>query len=141
MSDERRLDPSVLEQALGQFDSALAEHAAEPDRRAFRDSVIIHYLFTYELVIQAIKRYLELHSTNSGEVDLLSFQTLIRRADDLGLVQTGWPEFNKFREARNAVAHTYNEQRAQQVLGIATEFATEARFLVDTIKRRLADGQ
>jgi nucleotidyltransferase substrate binding protein (TIGR01987 family) len=141
MSDARRLDTSVLEQALSQFEAALAEHAAEPQRRAFRDSVIMHYLFTYELVVQAIKRYLELESLKSAEVGDLTFQSLIRRADDLGLVRTGWPEFGRFREARNAIAHTYNERRALEVLGVAKEFASEARVVLDNLKRRLADGQ
>ena len=141
MSDARRLDTSVLEQAVGQLDAALAEHAAEPQRRAFRDSVIMHYLFTYELVVQAIKRYIELESMKSGEAGDLTLQKLIRRADDLGMVRIGWPEFVKFREARNVIAHTYNERRALEVLGVAREFAGEARMLLDKLKRRLADGE
>jgi nucleotidyltransferase substrate binding protein (TIGR01987 family) len=140
MSDSRRLDLSVLKQALHQFESALADHAAEPQRRANRDSVIMHYLFTYELAIQAIKRYVEMESLKSVDAGDLTFQGLIRRADDLAIVRTGWPEFSKFRTARNAVAHTYNEQRALEVLGVAKEFAAEARILLNNLEGRLANG-
>jgi nucleotidyltransferase substrate binding protein (TIGR01987 family) len=141
MSDTRRLDTSVLEQALAQLDAALAEYADEPQLRAYRDSVIIHYLFTYELVVQAIKRYLETQSLKSSEVDTLTFQTMVRRADDAGLLRSGWPEFSRFRDARNAIAHTYNEQRAREVLSVAKEFAAEARLLLDNLKRRLANAE
>lgn len=140
MSDATRLDLSLLEQALGQFDASLSEYAHEPQRRANRDSVVMHFLFTYELAIQAIKRYLELQSLQSSEVPDISFQTLIRRADAHGLVRTGWPGFGKFRDARNAIAHTYNEKRALEIVAMAGEFAAEARLLLNNLRGKLADG-
>ena len=140
MSDSNRLDLSLLEQALSQFDTALSEYTAEPERRANRDSVVMHFLFTYELAVQAMKRYLELQSLKSAEVQDISFQTLIRRADAHGLVRTGWPGFGRFRDSRNAIAHTYNEKRALEIVAMAGEFAAEAHFLLANLKRRLADG-
>ena len=68
MSASNRLDLSFLKQALKQFNRAIAEYETEPDRRANRDSVVMHFLFTFELTMQAIKRYLELQSLKSGEV-------------------------------------------------------------------------
>jgi nucleotidyltransferase substrate binding protein (TIGR01987 family) len=142
MSDSRRLDLSFLEQASKQFDTSLAEYEAEPQRCAYRDSVVMHFLFTYELAIQAIKRYLELESLKSAaEGSTIGFQTLIRRADALGIVQTGWPGFGRFRDARNAVAHTYDEKRALEVTRMAKEFAEEVRFLLDQLEGRVADGE
>ena len=79
------LDLSFLESALRQFATALDEFKTEPARRANRDSVVIHFLLTWELSIQAIKRYLELESIKSSELPIISFQTLIRRADALGI--------------------------------------------------------
>ena len=139
MSSSNRLDLSFLKQALKQFDLAIAEYEAEPERRANRDSVVMHFLFTFELTMQAIKRYLELQSLKSDQVSDLSFQTIIRRADDLGIVRTGWPGFGKFRDARNAIAHSYTEERANEVLGWAKEFAAEAHFLLKALERRAAD--
>lgn len=137
-----RLDLSLLDSALKQFDTALAEYKAEPQRRANRDSVVIHFLLTWELSIQAIKRFLELESLKSAEVPTISFQTMIRRADALGILRTGWPEFGNFREARNAIAHTYDEVRAQAVVAVASNFAAEARTLLANLHaRRLADDE
>jgi nucleotidyltransferase substrate binding protein (TIGR01987 family) len=141
MSDTSRLDLSFLRQALKQFDTALAEYAMEPERRANRDSVVIHFLLTYDLFIQAVKRYLALQSVKDSELPDISFQTIIRRADAHGLLRTGWPGFGKYRDARNAIAHTYNEKRAMAVVEFANEFASESRFLLDSLERRLADAQ
>ena len=139
MSSSPRLDLSYLDQVLKQFDTALAEYAAEPNRRANRDSIVMHYLLTWELSIQAIKRYLELESLKSSEVPTLSFQTMIRRADALGILRTGWPGFGKFRDARNAIAHTYDERHAREVVTMATEFAQEARILLENLQGRMSN--
>ena len=141
MSDTVRLDLSFLEQALKQFETALAEYKDEPQRRANRDSVNMHFLFTWELSIQAIKRYLELESIKAAELPTISFQTMIRRADSLGILRTGWPGFGKFRDARNAIAHTYNEEKALAVVAMAGNFAEEAHALLENLKRRLTDGE
>ena len=141
MSPSGRLDPSFLEQALKQLETALAEYKAEPQRKANRDSVVMHFLLTWELAVQAIKRYLELESLKSAEVPTLSFQTMIRRADALGILRTGWPGFGKYRDARNAIAHTYNEDLALAVVAMAFDFAQEARILLENLKLRLGDDE
>ena len=141
MSASSRLDLSFLDQSLKQFDTALAEYRDEPQRRANRDSVNMHFLFTWELSIQAIKRYLELESLKAADLPIISFQAMIRRADALGILRTGWPDFGKFRDARNAIAHTYNEERALAVVAIAAHFAEEAHFLLENLKERLTDDE
>ena len=141
MSDSRRLNLSFLDQALKQFDVALTEYRDEPERRANRDSVALHFEIVWELVFQAIKRYLELESLKADEVPTLSFQTLVRRADALGILLTGWPGFAKFRDARNAIAHMYDQARANLIVKTAPDFAEEARFILDTLKGRLSDEE
>jgi hypothetical protein len=141
MSYPARLDLSFLDQALNQFDIALAEYREEPQRRANRDSVNMHFLISWELSIQAIKRYLELESIKAAELPTISFQTMIRRADALGIIRTGWPGFGEYRDARNAIAHTYNEVKALAVLNMAVKFAEEAHILLENLRKRLADGE
>ena len=126
MSNSRRLNLSFLDQAVSQFDLALAEYREEPGRRANRDSVALHYQIVWELVFQAIKRYLELESLKADEVSALTFQTLVRRADALGILRTGWPGFGEFRDARNAISHMYDQARAVLIVKAAPEFAKEA---------------
>ncbi len=136
-----RLELSFLSQALSQMQLALREYTEEPGRRANRDSVVMHFLIVYELAIQAIKRYVELESLRPDEVPEISFQTMIRRADELEIVRNGWPAFRRFRDARNSIAHTYTERRALEVVAFAREFADEAAFLLDRLERRQSDGE
>jgi hypothetical protein len=134
MSEPRRLNLSLLERALQQLETALREQAEEPARRAFRDSVVMHYLFTCEPAIQAIKRFVALQSLKSNGDEELSFQKVIRRADELGVLGTGWPEFNRYREGRNAVTHTYSETQAMAVLDLAATFTADVRHLLLRIR-------
>ena len=139
MSDERRFSLVPLESALAQFDLAIKELQEEPQRRSNRDSVALHYMIVWNLLFQAISRYLEDQSVKSVEAADASFQKLIRRADALVLVQTSWPEFGRFRDARNAIAHIYDQPRASMIVDAAPAFAAEAHFVLDTLRRRVRD--
>ena len=139
MMDERRLNLSPLEGALAQFDLALSEFKDEPERRSNRDSVALPYMIVWNLLIQAIERYLEKQSVKSFDAADASFQKLVRRADALGLVQTGWPGFKLYEDARNAIAHMYDEPKANMIVQAAPGFAAEARFILDTLKERSSD--
>lgn len=138
MNASQRLDLSFLSKALGQLRLSLEEYKEEPGRRANRDSVVVHFLIVYELAVQAIKRYVEQESLKPDEVPEISFQTMIRRADALEIIRSGWPKFREFRDARNTIAHTYTEQRALEVVAFAQDFANEAAFLLKQLERRQA---
>ena len=140
MMDERRLDLAPLESALSQFDLALSEYHAEPDRRAYRDSVALHYMIVWNLLFQVIGRYLEQQSVKPFEITDASFQKIVRRADALGLVRTGWPEFGRFKDARNAIAHMYNQPKANMIVQAAPDFAAEAHFVLKILKERMSDA-
>ena len=140
MSEERRLDLAPLQSSLSQLDRALNEYAQEPDRRANRDSVALHYMIVWNLLFPAITRYLELQSVKRFEGVEASFEKVIRRADALELIKTGWPGFGKFRDARNAIAHMYDQPHAQLIVEAAPAFADEAHFVLDKLKERLDDA-
>jgi nucleotidyltransferase substrate binding protein (TIGR01987 family) len=137
MNDISGLDMSLLARAVGRLDESLADYAVNPNKDYLRDSVIVRFMFTYELSLKTLLRFMEETGTSS-EIASLGFQTMIRRADDRGLLQKGWPEWKDYRDARNLVAHTYNEERAMSVARAAGDFAVEARFLHDAIVRRLS---
>ena len=50
-----------------------------------------------------------------------------------------WEDFIVFRDARNAIAHTYSEQRAQSVVQLASGFADNVEFLLGQLKVKLSD--
>jgi nucleotidyltransferase substrate binding protein (TIGR01987 family) len=139
MSDERRLDLGLLERALAQFKRALNEYAMHPQEEAYRDSVVMRYVFTYELCVQVLRRYVQLEHRKPLPEDELRTPRVIRRANALGVVRTEWEEFATFRDARNAVAHTYSEAKAIAVATVAARFAEEAQYVLDQVKERF-DG-
>ena len=133
------IDISPLKRALTQLEVALQARAEKPADDLIRDAVIQRFEFTYELSVRVLRRYLKHIAASDEEVDELSFRELIRRANELNLLQGSVPEWAAFRQARTDTVHTYNEIRAAEVAAAAKEFAREARVLLDNLSRRLSE--
>lgn len=131
------IDISPLKQALSQLEIALQARAKKPNDALIRDAVIQRFEFTYELSVRMLRRYLKHIAASDDEVNELTFRELIRRANEVGLLQGGVPEWAEFRQARTDTVHTYNELRAAEVAAAAKEFAREAHVLFDNLSRRL----
>jgi nucleotidyltransferase substrate binding protein (TIGR01987 family) len=102
-------DRTLLE--LRKFDDALAtleESAAENETRQARDSLLLRYVYTFEMAWQAMR--LVLADKGDMETPRVAFSTLetafaTNMIGDAAL----WKEI---REARNAVVHAYDEDEA-----------------------------
>ncbi len=141
MSDQGEQEPVDLElfgRALAQLHTALAALDAEPENPFIRDSVVKRYEFTYELALRSLSRYLQTSAFSSVEVEDLTLQGVVRRADRAELLLTGWPEWRRFREARNQTAHTYSQQKANAVIETARDFVAEADNLFRRLTERMA---
>lgn len=126
---------SQLEEALEIYDSELTE--ADPRlKRHMRAAVIQAFEFTYELSFKMIKRYLELASANPVEVDDMSFNDVIREASKQSLVQAELVVWREYRRNRGTTSHTYNEQKAQEVLHSVPDFLTESRYLLTQLDKK-----
>jgi nucleotidyltransferase substrate binding protein (TIGR01987 family) len=136
--DPAEIDIAPFGRALGQLVSGLAALDARSSDTLIRDGVIQRFEFTYELAVRTLRRYLLSTALSPTAVQDLDFQDLIRRADEEGLLRTGWPEWKAFRKARTDTTHTYNEERAVEVLAEVREFAMEAQVLFDNLSRRLS---
>ncbi len=136
--NDQRLDLGLLERALVQLKRALAEYAAHPETEAYRDSVVMRFVFTYELCMQVMTRYVQLEHKKPVPESELTVPRIVRRANALGVLKGEWEDFAAFRDARNAVAHTYNEAKAIRVVELANRFAEEVRFLLDKVRERLS---
>lgn len=121
-----------LEKAIGYANSPLA--ASDPGlREQLRNSVIQCFEFTYELSHKMLKRYLESTSASPDEVDLSTFQNLIRTANEKGLLRSDWTKWRTYRQARTDSSHTYDQEKAEAVFVIAPDFLDEARFMASKI--------
>ena len=54
-------------------------------------------------------RYLEQVSANPVEFDQMSFQGLIRTANEQGLLRCDWADWKQYRDMRRRTNHTYDE--------------------------------
>lgn len=136
-----KIDYSALQKALGQLETSLAyvrSDAATKDpalRKVFRMAAIHSFEFTYELSASLIRRQLAEIVLNPAELREMPFLDLMRTAADAGLIREA-PPFRLYREKRNITSHTYNEDKAEDVLSVLDEFVGDVRFLLGELQRR-----
>ncbi|SJM92412.1 conserved hypothetical protein [Crenothrix polyspora] len=129
------LDFSPLASAIGQLEKSLAYATSEMANNdndlfeQFRNSVIQCFEFTYELSHKMLKRYLEETAANPEEIDLSTFQNIIRIGNEKGLLRSDWLVWRDYRHARSNSSHTYNGNKADAVYHIAPDFLAEAKYL------------
>ncbi len=129
------IDLSPLASAISQLEKSIAfatSEMAENDDdlfEQFRNSVIQCFEFTYELSHKMLTRYLEETAANPEEIDLSTFQNIIRIGNEKGLLRSDWTVWRNYRHARSNSSHTYDGKKAEAVYSIATDFLEEAKYL------------
>jgi nucleotidyltransferase substrate binding protein (TIGR01987 family) len=83
-----------------------------------------------------LKRYLESTAASPDEIDLDTFQNLIRSGNEKGLLRSDWLQWRIYRQARTDSSHTYDENKAAAVYAIAPDFLEEAKFLYEQLVKR-----
>jgi len=132
------IDLLPLTNAIRQFEGALMEYGNEPGRTLLRDGLIQRFEFTYSMCERTLRRFLEVSSSGSEDIDAMSFPTLIRTASERGLLLHGWDRWEGYRRARSRTIHTYNETVALEVLERLPEFSAEANYLLERLKEKVA---
>jgi nucleotidyltransferase substrate binding protein (TIGR01987 family) len=136
-----RIDYSPFEKAITQLEKSLgfynSEMAEENDdlKEQFRAAVIQAFEYTYELAYKMICRQLEQIVPNPAELKEMSFMDLIRTGKEAGLVGEA-PNYREFREKRNITSHTYDENKAVEIITVIDSFLQEMRFLLNELKKR-----
>jgi nucleotidyltransferase substrate binding protein (TIGR01987 family) len=136
------IDFSTLGSAINQLEKSLqysTSQMAQTDLGLFeqlRNSVIQCFEFTYELSHKMLKRYIEETTASPEEIDLSTFQNLIRLGSEKGLLRSDWLRWKEYRQARTDSSHTYDEDRAEVVYKIAPDFLLEAKYLYQQLMDR-----
>jgi nucleotidyltransferase substrate binding protein (TIGR01987 family) len=133
-----KLELSSFEKALASLDEALTEFD-RTQSQFVKDACIQRFEYTYELAHKLLKRQLEAMSPNPSEIDQMSFPDMIRSGAERGLLANGWDEWRRFRDARNATSHAYNEKKANEVFVRIPAFRDEAAFLLARLQERNAE--
>lgn len=119
---------SQLEKSIAYATSEMAENNSDLFEQ-FRNSVIQCFEFTYELSHKMLKRYLEATAANPEEIDLSTFQNIIRMGNEKGLLRSDWTVWRDYRLARSNSSHTYDANKAEAVYHVASDFLEEAKYL------------
>lgn len=137
------IDYSAFESSVRQLDTSLRylnSDMARKDpelRKQFRAATIQAFEYNYDLAAKMIRRQLSEIVLNPPELREMPFMDLMRTAADAGLIRDARP-FHGYREKRNITSHTYNEERAEEVVTIMDSFLQDMRGLLGELKRRNA---
>lgn len=128
------LDFSPLANAIARLDEIVGLHVRDPDDQVVRDALIQRFEFTYDLAHKSLRRALGAASATPDEIEHMTFPTLIRTADEQGLVKNDWTVWHRFREMRNITSHTYDQAKAIDVAKDIPTFLEEVRPLPDRLR-------
>ena len=135
------LDLTHLEKAVYQLETSLnylKSDLARSDsglRDQFRAAAIQAFEFTYELAVKMLRRQLEQIVPSPAELRAMAFMDLIRTGAEAGLVDDV-ARYRLYREKRNITSHTYDDERAEEVLSALKPFLADVRHLLAELKRR-----
>ncbi len=125
--DTLNLQP--LSKAIVRLDEGWQRYQQDVSDGQIRDGLIQRFECTYEISHKILKRYLEYTSANPAEFDQMTFQDLIRTANEHGLLLGDWTDWKQYREMRSRTSHTYDEATALAVVGGIGKFLREVQFL------------
>lgn len=134
------IDLTSLRKALAQLTEALQfwqqQAVGSALKPHLRSAVIQSFEFTYELSVRFLRRVLIERSESATLVADLSFNDLVRKGADAGLVADpgAW---RTWREMRNVTSHAYNEAKAEEVAMQAGRFAQDAAALLAALERSI----
>jgi nucleotidyltransferase substrate binding protein (TIGR01987 family) len=112
--------------------SSLEEILELPKDTVVRDATIKRFEYTYELAWKMIRRHLKW--TGEANADGLNRKDLFREAERIGLISNAEAWFD-YTSARNETSHTYDEMKADEVYEEIKVFATDARKLLNELKK------
>ena len=125
------LDFSPFVKAVARLDEGLERYNRDTSDVQIRDGLIQRFEFTYDLAHKMLRRQLESVSANPDQVDRMSFADLIRSVTEQGLIKSDWSVWRTWREMRSTTSHTYDEDKALQVVEGIPGFLAEAQDLAE----------
>ncbi|MDD5020549.1 MAG: HI0074 family nucleotidyltransferase substrate-binding subunit [Endomicrobiaceae bacterium] len=131
-----KLDLTSFMMSITSFKEAIDKYNEDKTNSFVRDSVIQRFEYTYSLALKMMKRYLETNTLTQDEVDSFSFNDMIRVANENGLLLTNLEIWNKYREKRNITSHTYDVQKAIEVISVVNDFYKDVDYLLKQIQKR-----
>ena len=123
-----------LENAVKRLGEILVRYQSDVSDDGIRDSVIRRFEFTYSITLKTLRKYFIERAFVVDDVEHMSFNDMIRTANQLNLLKSDLEMWTKYRNMRNLTSHTYNEEIALKVVNIIPAFNEEILYLLDKLK-------
>lgn len=128
------LDFTALENSLQRLGEVVEIYKKNPQDTIVRDSLIQCFEFTYSITLKTLRKYFIERAFIVDDVNKLSFNEMVRTAMQLNLLKSDLAKWTEFREMRNLISHTYDENVALKVSGIVPDFYEEITYLLKELK-------
>lgn len=126
------MDLTSLEKATDTLDEIITRYDKESYDNAIRDALIQRFEYTYSLTLKFIYRFLK--SVLPELEDNLTFNEIIREANNYGILRSNLEKWTIYRQKRNLSSHTHNEDVANDVVSIVKDFRDEVHFVLNRLK-------
>ena len=130
------LDLSSFEKVLNSLYEVISIYNEDKTNLITRDSMIQRFEYTYSISLKMIKRYFSKSAFIPENVESMTFNSMVRQANKMGLLCSNLEKWDDYRQKRNLTSHTYNENAAKEVVSIIEDFANEAQYLLDRLKEK-----
>lgn len=127
-------DILALENSTKRLGEILVRYQKDESDDGIRDSVIQRFEFTYSIAIKTLKKYFIDRAFIIDDINQMSFNDMIRTANQLNLLKSNLEVWSEYRKMRNLTSHTYDEVIALKVVGVIPEFYEEIIYLIDRLK-------
>ena len=128
------LDFTALENSLQRLGEVVEIYKKNPQDTIVRDSLIQRFEFTYSITVKTLRKYFIERAFIVDDVNKLSFNEMVRTAIQLNLLKSDLAKWTEFREMRNLISHTYDENVALKVSGSVPDFYEEITYLLKELK-------
>jgi nucleotidyltransferase substrate binding protein (TIGR01987 family) len=128
------LDLSVLLKAAESLERALNEYKKDETDEFVRDSCIQRFEYCYDLSTKMMRRFLSVTSESAVDIESMTFQEVVRAGFAKGILKHSWDKWWEYRDNRNATSHSYNAQKAEEIVADIPAFFDELTFLLEQLK-------
>lgn len=90
----------------------------------------------YEISYEMLSRYLKIHSFNFEQNRYMTFDNVIKRAHQQGLILGCTQDWLLYREMHSNAKHAYEDAAAKHALSVIPKFLNEAFVLLNELSLR-----
>lgn len=131
------LNITSFEKALNSLKEVIEVYNSDKTNLIIRDSMIQRFEYTYFIALKMIKRFFSQGAFVLENIEGMTFNAMIRQANKMELLKSNLEKWDDFRQKRNLISHTYDENVAMAVALVIEDFAIEVQYLLNRLKEKV----